>query len=98
MDNFDLIGLAEARAADDGFDANLAKGGDDFFLPPEQRQGHAIMPARSTPRKATMLSTMFGNCIATALSVCSPRPRSLAAIAEIARSALAKPGREEFHR
>ena len=35
----ELIGLAEARAADDGFDAYLAKGGHDFFLPPEQRQG-----------------------------------------------------------
>jgi hypothetical protein len=48
------------------------------------------MPARKTPRKVIMLSTVFGRCIATMLSVCNPRQRSLAAHAEIARSACAK--------
>jgi len=49
----------------------------------------AIMPARSTPSRAMTLSTVLASCIATTVSVCSPRPRSLAASADIAWSASA---------
>ena len=68
---FDRSG--RARAADHGFDANLAKGGDDFFLPPEQRQGQRDT-CTSTPRKATMLFRDVRQLYrSTRLSVCSPQ-------------------------
>ena len=51
--------------------------------------GAAIMPARITPSSAMTLSTVLASCIATTVSVCSPSPRSLAAIADMARSACA---------
>jgi hypothetical protein len=77
--DFDLSDLTNARTAHDGPGTDLPKRGNDLLLPPRQRQWHRIIPARSTPRKAMALSTVFGSWIATALSVCSPRPRSLAA-------------------
>ena len=53
--------------------------------------GAAIMPARSTPRNAMMLSTVFGSCMADdRVGRAGRGPRSLAASAEIARSACAK--------
>ena len=51
--------------------------------------GAAIMPARSTPRMVSTLSTVLGSWMPTMESVCKPSWRSWDAIAEMVRSASA---------
>lgn len=85
-----MRGRSDTRKGYDGFCVDTAECFYNVLLRHSRGIGTAIMPARRTPKNATILSTALGNCIATTVSVCNPNPRNFSASAEIARSVPAK--------